>query len=48
VARRAEDQLPSAHIGLVYVLLEELSELVLALGQTDLAVNGALVRELDL
>ena len=31
-----------------YVLLEELSELVLVVGQTGLAVNGVLVRELHL
>ncbi len=44
----ADHQLRPAHIRLVYVLLEELSELVLVLGQTELAANRALVRELDL
>jgi len=37
-----------ANIRLVYVLLEELSELTLVLGQTELAANRALIRELDL
>jgi hypothetical protein len=37
-----------AHISLVYVLLEELSELLLVFGQTEFATDRALVRELNL
>jgi len=44
----ADHRLRPAHIRPVYILLEELSELVLVLGQTELAANCALVRELDL
>ena len=39
---------PLAHISLVYLLLEELSELALVLGQTELATDRALVCELNL
>src|SRR5260370_40804488 len=46
--RALTTDLRPAHICLVYVLLEEVSELVLVLGQTELAANRALVRELDL